>query len=940
MKRIMCLLLALVMVFSLVGVSAFAEEDDGEGTASAQAADEETGSGEAAEGETAVLTASLDDGSIPVTVTGATEGLYYAFDYDSIYTDSWYGVYLKAGYDIEVTGGTLDVDFYDIDSDGTVFRYRDFIVYGDSAPDEVVINVVASSDEAPTAVYVTTQLPSGATADIIDYGNYDTYVLSGESDNICLIGAYKVSASAGIEVTDYWYSVDEESGTLYSYYEYTVTGETSEAALNIVENPDAPTVVLTAVKLPDGASAEDVIVDWPSYYNEYTLSGYSDYIELCGGYALGETAGIEITDSWYWVGSEGQVYAYYWYILTGETSEVALNIVEDEDAPYAIKITYAGDLADEYTTEYMLSTDEYAYQWFPYSYELTSVTNATVKTGYEGANGIEYYLYPDEGATEIVVTGTKKAAGTLKVTGATEQVVSIQKWVSVDEQVDVAEGDVVEVGDILFVTVEQGYAVDNFYSRDSVDNNQSFYQVYVRDILADGIATLNVAEGAVVAYAGDVENGKQSGNGSLLEGATVGVGATFVVYTNYGYVVDVDGGEITEDTYYYCNSETGQVYGVYIIEATSTGTLTVTFREAEEGDLPTAIKVTYTGKTDGLRDVSYGNDAYVLPGDYFELYLEDGYTAEVTGATYVYYYSDRNVDFTIDEDATAVTVNIIKIAEESTLKVVGGTDVTDAEAQEAVIKTDDTVADGDALESGRNTIRVANGYEIEAVDGAVYYENGYVTDYDGNIYLEYVLVPTGDPAEVTITVGLVVEWVTVNLVNNTEYFAYTYSDNMKTTDSGKQCLSTDTIYVSVYGGNTIKVTGGTVVTSKVYSDSSYFEIEINEGVTEVTVEIISVDDLTTEQAELGYIDSTNDPAQQGSSSGGGTGTGTGSATEGGTGSGSGSGSGSGTGSGSGSGSGTAPSTGDETSVTLWAILTAALAAATGAVLTLAKKKNN
>lgn len=558
-------------------------------------------------------------------------------------------------------------------------------------------------------------------------------------------------------------------------------------------------------------------------------------------------------------------------------------------------------------------------------YDITSVTNAEVKI-WSGDNDL--VIYPNEGATEIVITGTKKAAGTLKVTGATDQVVSILKYDDeAGKYVAAAEGDTVEADTDLCVTLKQGYVIEEYSSYYHCENGETEFYVRAADILSDGTATLNVVEGVVLVYAGDVENGCAD---DYRDGYTYVVDSGYYniyVSTNYGYVADVDGGEVTE-VYYSCNTETGEVRASYYITPTSAGTITVTFREAEEDELPASIKVEYTGETDGLSSGA----AYVMPGNYFWLYLENGYTAEVTGATYSYYYSYWNeIDFTIDEDATAVTVNIIKIAEESTLKVVGGTDVTDAEAQEAVIKTDDTVADGDALESGVNTIRVANGYEIEAVDGAVYYENGYVTDYDGNIYLEYVLVPTGDPAEVTITVGLVVEWVTVNLVNDTEYFANLYSDNMKTTDSGKQCLSTDTIYVSVYGNNTIKVTGGTVVYSEVYSNSSYFRVEINEGVTEVTVEIISVDDLTAEQAEVGYIDSTNDPDQQNSGDNGGDkpddkpdskpdakpdGEPGGASGE------------------------VAPNTGDESNVTLWAILTAALAATTGAVLTLAKKKNN
>lgn len=912
MKRIMCLLLALVMVFSLVGVSAFADETE----EPAEEAEEE------------VEETTVDDGFISVTFTGATEGLYSQYSsFDNIISlNDWYSVYLKPGYDIEVTDGTLGTSGYWVDSEGNVVRYRQFIVYSDSAPDEVVINVVASSDEAPTAVYVTAQLPSGATAEsVISYANYDVYVLSGSSDSVDLYGGYALAETDGIEITNSGYSIDNYTGEMSAYYWYTVTGETSEATLNIVEDPDAPTAVYTTVKLPDGASAEDVVYSEPWYYNEYTMSGNSDSIWLYGGYALGETAGIEIEDSWYWVDSEGQVYVYYYYTLTGETSEVELNIVEDEDAPYAIKITYAGDLADEYGTDYMLSTEEWINVSILREYDITSVTNAEVKI-WSGDNDL--VIYPNEGATEIVITGTKKAAGTLKVTGATDQVVSILKYDDeAGKYVAAAEGDTVEADTDLCVTLKQGYVIEEYSSYYHCENGETEFYVRAADILSDGTATLNVVEGVVLVYAGDVENGCAD---DYRDGYTYVVDSGYYniyVSTNYGYVADVDGGEVTE-VYYSCNTETGEVRASYYITPTSAGTITVTFREAEEDELPASIKVEYTGETDGLSSGA----AYVMPGNYFWLYLENGYTAEVTGATYSYYYSYWNeIDFTIDEDATAVTVNIIKIAEESTLKVVGGTDVTDAEAQEAVIKTDDTVADGDALESGVNTIRVANGYEIEAVDGAVYYENGYVTDYDGNIYLEYVLVPTGDPAEVTITVGLVVEWVTVNLVNDTEYFANLYSDNMKTTDSGKQCLSTDTIYVSVYGNNTIKVTGGTVVYSEVYSNSSYFRVEINEGVTEVTVEIISVDDLTAEQAEVGYIDSTNDPDQQNSGDNGGDkpddkpdskpdakpdGEPGGASGE------------------------VAPNTGDESNVTLWAILTAALAATTGAVLTLAKKKNN
>ncbi|MCD8116593.1 MAG: hypothetical protein LUE21_05685, partial [Oscillospiraceae bacterium] len=183
MKRIMCLLLALVMVFSLLGVSAFAEETEDDGIATVSEEDE-------------------DDGTVPIKVTGATEGLYWEFYNDEISLDSWYGIDLKAGYDVEVTGGTLNEDYYWVDYEGTVVRYRDFIVYSEDAPDEVVINVVASSDVAPTASYVTVQLPSGATTDIIEYGLYDTYVLSGESYSIWLIGAYTLGETAGIEITD------------------------------------------------------------------------------------------------------------------------------------------------------------------------------------------------------------------------------------------------------------------------------------------------------------------------------------------------------------------------------------------------------------------------------------------------------------------------------------------------------------------------------------------------------------------------------------------------------------------------------------------------------------------------------------------------------------------------------------------------------------------
>ncbi|MCD8323169.1 MAG: hypothetical protein LUC89_09850, partial [Oscillospiraceae bacterium] len=177
MKRIMCLLLALVMVFSLVGVSAFADETE----EPAEEAEEE------------VEETTVDDGFISVTFTGATEGLYSQYSsFDNIISlNDWYSVYLKPGYDIEVTDGTLGTSGYWVDSEGNVVRYRQFIVYSDSAPDEVVINVVASSDEAPTAVYVTAQLPSGATAEsVISYANYDVYVLSGSSDSVDLYGGY------------------------------------------------------------------------------------------------------------------------------------------------------------------------------------------------------------------------------------------------------------------------------------------------------------------------------------------------------------------------------------------------------------------------------------------------------------------------------------------------------------------------------------------------------------------------------------------------------------------------------------------------------------------------------------------------------------------------------------------------------------------------------
>ncbi|MCD8116592.1 MAG: LPXTG cell wall anchor domain-containing protein, partial [Oscillospiraceae bacterium] len=610
--------------------------------------------------------------------------------------------------------------------------------------------------------------------------------------------------------------------------------------------------------------------------------------------------------------------ACYYYTITGETDTVELNIVEDEDAPTAVKVTFAGDLAESYDDYYILSTNS-TYFWLTSAYENLSVTNADVKINYEYTDESSYAIYPNEGATEVVITATKKAAGTLAVTGATDQVVSIQMWDSeTGEYVDVAAGDTVEANTYLYVTLKQGYVIEENSWYEYLSDNETEYAVYVGGILADGVATLNVVQGAVLAYAGDVENGKSYG---MTEGRTLVVNSSILVDTANGHVIDVDGGEITY-TYYYCDSETGEVSVEYVIMVTSAGTMTVTFREAEEGELPTSIKVNYTGETDGLSDTSYGNAAYVMPGDYFSLRLEDGYTAEVTGATLYYYYTTNRVSFYIDEDATEVTVNIVKIAEESTLKVVG--DETVEDVSQVVVDATDTVTDGDALESGLNTFRVVNGYEIKGVTGAVYYESGYVADSDGNIYLEYILIPTDDPAEVTVTVGLTAEWVTVTLINDTDYNSSIYGGYWEQVSSNVyKSLSTDTLYVRVYKGYTVKVTGGTVVNVDATSVTGYdyFEIEINEGVTDLTIEIISVDDLTADQAEKGYIDSTNDPDQQakpddkpddqpdskpdakpdGEK---------------------------------------APDTGDETNVTLWAALVAVFAASAGAVLTVLKKKEN
>ncbi|MCD7757593.1 MAG: hypothetical protein LUH45_05410, partial [Clostridiales bacterium] len=799
MKRIMCLLLALVMVFSLVGVSAFA---DGETQDEAAAASEETADpaaepeedaateepeedeadaeeSEEVEAEDAgIMLMSSESGdtiSIPVTVTGELDGIYSWNDYSEItLLDCWYTIKVFAGYDIEVTGAEVSDDdgYYYVDNEGNVYCYRFFMVSEEDYVEgmSLTVKIVTSNEEAPTAVKVTMK----------------------------------------------------------------------------------------------SASGEDTVF--------YALPDNTNYIELYDGYALSETDGVKIVSSGYDILYEdGQVYAWYNYSVTGEKSEVTLNVVKDTNAPSVIKITFAGDLAEIYSGSYMLSTDEYTEVWLSTIYDITSVTNAEVKYWYDENDLI---IYPDEGATEIVITGTKKATSALKVTGATEQVISITRY---DNEtgglVDVAEGDMLDADQELYVTLKQGYVIEECSGWSIQEDGTNIYYVDVSDIWSDGTATLNVAQGAVLAYAGDVENGLLTGSGyySASTGRTLllNFGAC-EVDTAYGYTVDVDGGEVV-DTYYYCNSETGEVRAEYYVLPTEAGTMTVTIRKAEAGELPVAAKVTYTGETDALLE----DTQYVIPGYTLTVETESGYVAEVSNAAeavindYYTWPDGATVNFTVNENATSVTVNILKVAAESKLEVVGGSDVSDEEAKKAVVNTDGTAADGEALESGANTIRVANGYEIQGVDGAVYYENGYVVDEDGNIYLEYTLVPTGNPAEVQITVGVTAAWVTVTLTNNTNRLADIYGWREKT-DNGYLYLSTDAIRVYVYGENTVKVTGGKVVDSSLGSIySNYFEIEANDGVTELSIEIISVDKLTAEQAEAGYIDSTNSGTTPGGTTPGG-----------------------------------------------------------------------
>ncbi len=283
----------------------------------------------------------------------------------------------------------------------------------------------------------------------------------------------------------------------------------------------------------------------------------------------------------------------------------------------------------------------------------------------------------------------------------------------------------------------------------------------------------------------------------------------------------------------------------------------------------------------------------------------------------------------MDDDATAVTVTVVPIVDNAELVVV---DESGADASDAVVQVEDvdSLAAGDTLTVGNNYLCLENGYEIAAVDGAVWYEVGYYMDDSGAIYVEYVLVPTGDPAEVTVTVVEKAVLTTVTIVNNGVYAyvsSYTYEEKISNTEY--TMLSKNELYVEVPAGYTIRVTGGTVDTELSYAGSSYSWFYVQPTGEAMTVEIISLEEMAeilgVDVSELGdtvALDSTNDPAQQESSGDSGS-----------------SSDGSGSGSSSGS-SGTSPDTGDETNVTLWAALVAVFAASAGAVLTVLKKKEN
>ncbi|MCD7769413.1 MAG: LPXTG cell wall anchor domain-containing protein [Oscillospiraceae bacterium] len=686
------------------------------------------------------------------------------------------------------------------------------------------------------------------------------------------------------------------------------------------------------------------------------------WICVKSGYDIEVTGAMLNYDIYYMNSDEGTVYRYRDFIVDGNATEVTVKIVSsDDEAPTIVKVTTVlpegvteSDVYYVYgPAEYILSTDQANFT-LTKGYEAT-VTGGELLLSTSDGDYVRYAVSPDTGASEITITITKKAGGTLAVTGESDQLVSV---VDADGNT-LKAGDFVESDAYVYVTVNKGYVItggEQWYRRYDSDTGASTYVATVSDVVADGTVTANIEQGITVEIAGNIYGYDDS---SMLEYQTYTVGESIYVYAMPGYVAEFSGVNVNvTESYYVSSDDYGSQVGVhYECTPTSAGTLTVTFREAEDGELPERIEVKYVDEYDAITN-SY---PYVLPGNLLSVSLSAGYTVEVTGATTTSISaSERRSSWygIVNEDATAVTVTVVPIEDDAVLKVV---DENGADASDVVVEMKwedaDSVAAGDTLVSGSNYLCLENGYEIASVEGAVWYEIGYSMSGDGTIYVEYALIPTGNPAEVTVTVVEKATLVDVTIVNNGIYAAISYYAE-KISYTEYTVLSTNEMFVQVPSGYTVRVTGGAVNVENSIASSDYINYCIRPTDEAMTIEIISLEEMAeilgVDVSELGdtiALDSPNDPAQQtelddqpddkpddqpddkpddqpddkpddkpdskpDAKPDGDPGDKGGASGE------------------------KAPDTGDETNVTLWAALVAVFAASAGAVLTVLKKKEN
>ncbi|MCD7748582.1 MAG: hypothetical protein LUH42_00850, partial [Oscillospiraceae bacterium] len=559
--------------------------------------------------------------------------------------------------------------------------------------------------------------------------------------------------------------------------------EESNAGIMLMSSGSSGTVTVPVTVTGDS----DGIYSW-SDYSEITV-GRSYSIQIKAGYDIEVTGAAVTSRSNYRLDSDGNVYRSCSFTVSEEDYVEGLTVTVEivtssEETPTAVKIT---EILPEGATEndvyYGSSPDAYVLSNGYGSFRLrkgytVTATGADLLYAGENTYSTTYYIYPQDGAEEITLTFTKLDGGTLAVTGESSQLVEIT-----DGSDTIETGSFVENDGILYITVNEGYVVTGgtTYGRHSTtDGIQTIYTVAVADILTDGVATVNVEQGVIVKVVSEDETGAEYAAG--IDGYTYAVGELIYTYGNFNYIAEFSGAGVSvTDTIYDCIETTGAVCPRYTLTTSSAGTLTISIRQAKDGELPTAIKVEYIDEDNAL----VKGTSYVLPGNSLSVLTKTDYTVEVKGATPysisigdIYYNGSEYVSEwygSVDEDATAVTVTVVPVVDSAKLKIV---DESGADASAAAIQVEDidSVVAGDTLDAGRNYLCLANGYEIANVEGATYYELGYDIADDGTIYVRYALVPTGDPSTVQVTVVEKAILATVTIVNNG---IHAYVDNYK-----------------------------------------------------------------------------------------------------------------------------------------------------------------